>query len=142
MSAQRQIPRGTLAFGRYVVVAPRGVTQGVSVHEAYDPTLQRLVWLYERARTANEDPASSRESLLASARVLARLSHPNLVRVLDVEVTDARVQLQTAEVNEVQATRDYLLALFRLERAVGRSVPLAYIPVDQVARPSTEGRTR
>jgi outer membrane protein TolC len=39
-------------------------------------------------------------------------------------VSDARLQLQSAEVNEVQATRDYLLAIAALERAVGHPLPL------------------
>ncbi len=41
-----------------------------------------------------------------------------------LEVSDARVLAQQAAVNEVQATRDYLLALAQLERALGRPVPV------------------
>ena len=41
-----------------------------------------------------------------------------------VEVSDARLQLQTAEVNEVSAIRDYLVSLARLERAIGRPAPV------------------
>jgi outer membrane protein len=41
-----------------------------------------------------------------------------------VEVSDARLQLRSAEVNEVQATRDYLVAIAALERAVGRPLPV------------------
>ena len=40
-----------------------------------------------------------------------------------VEVSDARLQLQSAEVNEVQAMRDYLVAIAALERAVGHPLP-------------------
>jgi outer membrane protein TolC len=42
-----------------------------------------------------------------------------------IEVSDARLALQQARVNEAQATRDYLLAISGLERALGRPVPLA-----------------
>jgi outer membrane protein TolC len=41
-----------------------------------------------------------------------------------LEVSDARLALQQASVNEAQATRDYLLAIAALERALGRPVPL------------------
>ncbi len=41
-----------------------------------------------------------------------------------IEVSDARLALQQASVNEAQATRDYLLAIAALERALGRPVPL------------------
>lgn len=41
-----------------------------------------------------------------------------------VEVSDARLQLQAAEVNEVQALRDYLVAIAALERAVGHAIPI------------------
>jgi outer membrane protein TolC len=42
-----------------------------------------------------------------------------------LEVSDARLALQQASVNEAQATRDYLLAIAALERALGHPVPLA-----------------
>ena len=41
-----------------------------------------------------------------------------------LEVSDARLALQAASVNEAQATRDYLLAIAALERAVGHPVPV------------------
>ena len=41
-----------------------------------------------------------------------------------VEVSDARLQLKSAEVNEVQAMRDYLVAIAALERAVGHGFPV------------------
>jgi outer membrane protein len=42
-----------------------------------------------------------------------------------IEVSDARLALQQARVNEAQSTRDYLVAMAGLERALGRPVPLA-----------------
>jgi outer membrane protein TolC len=47
-----------------------------------------------------------------------------------LEVSDARVLRQQAEVNEIQAMRDYLLALAQLERALGRAVPVERRPLD------------
>jgi outer membrane protein TolC len=41
-----------------------------------------------------------------------------------LDVSDARLALQQARVNEAQSTRDYLVALAGLERALGRPVPL------------------
>ena len=60
---------------------------------------------------------------------------------VQIEVSDTRLQLQTAEVNEVQATRDYLVALAQLERAVGHPVPVLRKPLEQVTQLlSPEGR--
>lgn len=54
-----------------------------------------------------------------------------------LEVTDARVLAQQAEVNQVQATRDYLLALAQLERALGRPVPVVRQPLERIAQLDT-----
>ena len=51
-----------------------------------------------------------------------------------LEVSDARLQLSTAEVNEVQAVRDYLVALANLERAVGRPVPVARMTLEEATQ--------
>ncbi|HEU5260785.1 MAG TPA: TolC family protein [Gemmatimonadales bacterium] len=59
-----------------------------------------------------------------------------------LEVSDGRVLAQQAEVNEVQATRDYLLALAQLEQALGRPVPVVRRPVEQVAQASNSGDTQ
>jgi len=57
-----------------------------------------------------------------------------------VEVSDARLQLQSSEVNEVQAMRDYLVAIAQLERAVGHPVPLERRPLSDVTpSPEQEG---
>jgi len=50
-----------------------------------------------------------------------------------LEVSDARVMRQKAEVNEIEAMRDYLLALAQLERALGRAVPVERRPLDRAA---------
>ena len=50
-----------------------------------------------------------------------------------LEISDARVAGLQAEVNEVQALRDYFVALAQLERALGRNVPVVRQPIEQVA---------
>lgn len=52
-----------------------------------------------------------------------------------IEVSDARLQLQSAEVNEVQATRDYLVALARLDRAVGHPVAVVRKTLEEATQP-------
>ncbi len=51
-----------------------------------------------------------------------------------VEVSDARLQYQTAEVSEVSATRDYMVALARLERAIGYPVPVTPMTLEDATR--------
>ncbi len=59
-----------------------------------------------------------------------------------VEVSDSRLQLQSAEVNEVQATRDYLVAIAALERAVGHPVPVERRALEDVTPSSNLEGTR
>jgi outer membrane protein len=49
-----------------------------------------------------------------------------------LDASDARVAQEQAAVNEVQATRDYLVALAQLERALGRPVPVVSQPIEQL----------
>jgi outer membrane protein len=57
-----------------------------------------------------------------------------------IEVSDARLQLQSSEVNEVQAMRDYLVAIAQLERAVGHPLSIERQPIEQlVPVPNPEG---
>ncbi len=55
-----------------------------------------------------------------------------------IEVSDARLQLQSSEVNEIQAMRDYLVAIAQLERAVGHPLPVERQPIEQLV-PNPEG---
>lgn len=57
------------------------------------------------------------------AQHLATVRYSNGIATA-LEVSDARLALEQASVNEAQATRDYLLAIAALERAVGHPVPL------------------
>jgi outer membrane protein TolC len=50
-----------------------------------------------------------------------------------LEVSDARLQLQTSEVNEVQAAKDYRIALAGLELAVGAPLTVSPKPLDQIS---------
>ncbi len=59
-----------------------------------------------------------------------------------VEVSDARLQLQSSEVNEVQAMRDYLVAIAQLERAVGHPLSVANRPLEQLVPDSNPEGTR
>ncbi len=59
-----------------------------------------------------------------------------------VEVSDARLQLQSSEVNEVQAMRDYLVAIAQLERAVGRPLSVERRPLEQLDSDSNPEGTR
>jgi len=56
------------------------------------------------------------------AQHLASVRYSNGIATA-LEVSDARLALQQASVNEAQATRDYLLAIASLERALGHPVP-------------------
>ena len=79
--------------------------------------------------------AARRETVHWAARAqhLAGVRYTNGMAT-QLDVTDARVAAQQAEVNEVQATRDYLVALATLERALGRPVPVVRRPIEQVAQ--------
>jgi outer membrane protein len=57
-----------------------------------------------------------------------------------IEVSDARLQYQDAELNEVQATRDYRVALAGLEMAVGHTLPVTPRPVDEIGIGGIDGK--
>ena len=60
-----------------------------------------------------------------------------------LEVSDARLVAQRAEVNEAQALRDYLVGLAELERALGRPAPVERRRLDDVLGPiSVRGQER
>ncbi len=68
----------------------------------------------------------------ARAQHLATVRYNNGIATA-IEVSDARLALQQASVNEAQATRDYLLAIAALERALGRPVPLIRAGIREAA---------
>jgi len=88
------------------------------------------------------------QALLAARRVTVRQAQraQYLVGVrytngmsTQLDVSDARVAAAQAEVNEVQAFRDYVVALAQLERALGRPVPMVERPIEDIS-PVTNGK--
>jgi outer membrane protein TolC len=69
--------------------------------------------------------AARRQTVAQATRAyhLADVRYTNGI-ASSIEVSDARLALQQARVNEAQSTRDYLVAMAGLERALGRPVPL------------------
>lgn len=79
-------PHKGLVIGRYVVLEPIGAGALGEVFAAWDTTLQRTValkWLYPSVREA--DRPQQRERLILEARALAKVQHPNVVAVHDIE---------------------------------------------------------
>lgn len=78
--------------------------------------------------------AARRETVRQAQRAhyLAGVRYTNGIAT-QLEVSDARLAAQQAQVNQVQATRDYLVALARLEQALGRPVPVERRPIEPVA---------
>ncbi|MGA2382537.1 MAG: TolC family protein [Gemmatimonadales bacterium] len=68
----------------------------------------------------------------ARAQHLATVRYNNGIATA-IEVSDARLALEQASVNEAQATRDYLLAIAALERALGHSVPVVRAGIREAA---------
>jgi serine/threonine protein kinase/tetratricopeptide (TPR) repeat protein len=76
------------AIGRYRIFGPIGAGGMGVVYEAYDPDLGRGVAI-KLVRVATHD----RDAALAEAKVLARLSHPNVVPIYDVGLDGDHVYL-------------------------------------------------
>jgi serine/threonine protein kinase/tetratricopeptide (TPR) repeat protein len=80
-------------LGRYIIVDAVGAGGMGVVYRAFDPELDRKVAL-KLVRTAGvRDQARLRERLAREARLLARISHPNVVSVYDVGVVGDEVFL-------------------------------------------------
>ena len=82
------MPPGSFV-GRYLIIEEVGRGGMGIVQRAYDPKLQREVAL-KLVRTDAEDEAA-RARLVREARAMARVNHPNVVGVYDVEVVDTSV---------------------------------------------------
>lgn len=101
----------------------------------------------QRAGVALQVAEARREVERALAAVAARRGTARLARrahdlaeirwknglSTQLEVSDSRLQMQTAEVNEVSALMDYRLALLRLERATGRPLALENRSIDDLS---------
>ncbi len=69
----------------------------------------------------------------AQAQHIAGVRYANGLTT-QLEVSDARLLLQQAEVNEAQAMRDYLMSVAQLEQALGRTVKVEQRPLEQLRR--------
>ncbi len=79
---------GTM-IGRYRIVDVLGHGGAAVVYRAHDPELDRVVAL--KVPRGQIGTADERERLLSEARALARLSHPNVVRVHDAGTHEGQV---------------------------------------------------
>ncbi|MBL8916274.1 MAG: tetratricopeptide repeat protein [Archangium sp.] len=78
-------PRRGQVVGRFVVLEPIGAGAIGEVFSAWDSVLERAValkWLYPAL--VGSEGSQLRERLLAEARALAKVQHPNTVAVFDV----------------------------------------------------------
>jgi eukaryotic-like serine/threonine-protein kinase len=76
-------------IGRYLILEPIAGGGMGFVYAAYDPELDRQVALKVLHPSRNRDDSHGR--LLREARALARLDHPNVVRVHDVLSADGQI---------------------------------------------------
>jgi outer membrane protein TolC len=105
---------------------------GIQATQARDEIDRALSTLLARRETVRQ---ARRAWQLAGVRFTNGMS-------TQIEVSDARLQLSAAEVNEVQAMRDYRVAIAALEQAVGHVVPVESRPLEQVIVPNSEGSPR
>lgn len=77
-------------IGRFIVVDALGQGAMGVVVRAFDPRLERLLAIKLVAAERSERVGLARERLIAEARALARLSHPNVVAVYEVDVHEGR----------------------------------------------------
>src|SRR5690606_7908973 len=83
---ERSLTRPLTTISRYVVLEEIGRGGMGRVLRAYDPKLQREVAVKEVRRAILDEEMTQR--LIVEARAMARLSHPNVVSVYDVEVAE------------------------------------------------------
>jgi tetratricopeptide (TPR) repeat protein/tRNA A-37 threonylcarbamoyl transferase component Bud32 len=79
-----------LRVGRFVLLSRLGAGGMGEVHAAYDEQLDRRVAI-KLLRAEASEHARAQDRLLREAKVLARLSHPNVVQIHEAGVVDDRV---------------------------------------------------
>lgn len=90
-----ELPRGAL-LGRYVVLEKVGAGGMGRVYAAYDPDLDRRVALKVlRGGVGGGATGLAAARLVQEARALARLEHPNVLRVHDVGIAEGQVFVAT-----------------------------------------------
>ena len=80
-----------MQLGRYLIIEELGAGGMGLVLRGYDPKLQREVALKVLRSDVLEDEARAR--MVREARAMAKLSHPNVVAVYDVETSEQGVML-------------------------------------------------
>jgi eukaryotic-like serine/threonine-protein kinase len=95
--------------GRYLVLEDLARGGMSIVYVAYDPQLDRRVALKVMRPDANERPEEAQRRLEREATAMARLAHPNVVRVYDVGTIAERVYM-AMELVEGQTLRDFMTA--------------------------------
>ncbi len=103
--------------GRYLVLESLGHGGMSLVYTAYDPKLDRRVALKLMRPDGGERPDKAQDRLLREAQAMARMAHPNVVRVYDVGVYDQRVYM-AMELVEGQTLRDWVQGRARSWRAI------------------------
>jgi len=88
--ARKRRGRGE-SVGRYLVLERVGAGGMGVVYAAYDPTLDRRVALKLLHPRTTSSSGEYQRRLLREAQAMAKLSHPNVVTVHDVELVDNRV---------------------------------------------------
>lgn len=73
-----------VAIGRYIVAGRIGAGGMGTVYEAHDPELARTVAIKVLRRRLGSDATVAARRLRREAQALARVSHPNVVKILDV----------------------------------------------------------
>jgi outer membrane protein TolC len=99
----------------------------IQVEEARSEMLRARALVAARRQTVTQ---ATRAYHLADVRYVNQIAS-------SIEVSDARLALQLARVNEAQSIRDYLLAIAGVERALGKPAPLVR-PVQRAATGGTE----
>lgn len=124
------VTRPGQAIGRYLVIDELGRGGMGVVLRAYDPRLEREVALKRLHRGAVT--AEDRARFVREARSLARVAHPNVVGVFDVEEHDGAVTLAMEYVRGTTLSR-WLADPHRLEEVlsvftdVGRGLAAAHV---------------
>jgi fibro-slime domain-containing protein len=80
-------------IGRYAIEKVLGAGSMGVVYQAHDPQLRRTVALKVLRADPEGGATALRDRVLAEARALARLTHPNVVRVYDVGMDGNQVYL-------------------------------------------------
>src|SRR5262249_13152569 len=82
--SQKAEPPRDLAIGRFVVLDVLGAGGMGIVYSASDPDLDRKVALKLLHVTARDLPGDVRTRLLREAQAMARIDHPNVIKVYEV----------------------------------------------------------